>query len=71
MALLNFPRAVRSAIGNRSSLEIFSSPLEFSRYTASASLVSLDSLVAIEGRYGVAAAVYTEGDVWWLFGRLA
>jgi hypothetical protein len=38
---------------------------------ASASLASFDSLVAIEGRYAIVAATYTEGDVWWLNGRLA
>lgn len=38
---------------------------------AGASLVSFDSLVAIEGRYAIAFAMYTEGDVWWLSGRLA
>jgi hypothetical protein len=36
-----------------------------------ASLASFSSLVAIEGRYGIVAATYTEGDVWWLNGRLA
>jgi hypothetical protein len=36
-----------------------------------ASLASFNSLVAIEGRYAIVAATYTEGDVWWLNGRLA
>lgn len=38
---------------------------------AGASLASFDSLVAIEGRYAMVAAAYTEGNVWWLTGRLA
>lgn len=127
MALLNFPRAVNSAI--LSPLDILKIPVEFSRYTASASpsradlgrvirmdsassmtvtlnangtdggtnfavgealvfsqwntgtvtfaagagasLLSFNSLVAVEGRYAIAAAVYTDGNAWWLVGRLA